>query len=54
MLYSKKLTEHCKPAIMKTKHIILKKKNSETMPFTTTWMDLEILILSKVRKINTI
>ena len=29
-------------------------KKDEIMPFTATWMDLEIIILSEVRKINTI
>ena len=28
-------------------------KRNETMPFATTWMNLEIVILSKVRKRKT-
>ena len=30
------------------------RKNNEAMPFATTWMDLEIILLSKVsqRKMN--
>ena len=29
-------------------------KKNEIMPFATIWMDLDIIILSKVRKTNTV
>ena len=55
MLYSEKLTKHCKP-VEKIKIIINEKrgeyysaiKKNEIMSFTTTWMQLEILKLSEV------
>ena len=33
--------------------VLLNHENSEIMPFAATWMDLEIIILSKVRKRKT-
>ena len=47
MPYSRKLSEHCKPAIMKKIKIIILKKY-EIMPFAATWMKLETLIVSEV------
>ena len=64
MLYSRKLTENCKPLIMeKNKNnyiekedtdththngILLSNKKDKIMPFVATWIKLETLILSEV------
>ena len=34
--------------------LLLSHEKNEMITFATTWMDLEIIILSKVRKTNTI